>query len=408
MRFKYTIINNNGKKLVGYKEANNKEEIFTYFNKVGYTVISIQEDIFSNFKKIFKQEIGGIPLKDKVFLFKQLKIMVTAAVPILQIIDILKQQSQKYSIKIILDNIYNSIESGKSISQSFSQQKSLISEVQASLLEVGEKSGKLPEIITKITEDLEKQFVLRSKIVGALIYPIIILVLLLGVIIFMIIFMVPQIKDLYNSFGQTELPVATKILVGIGELFTNLTSVIPLLVLILGSILGFITYSKTNIGKINLEKLRLKIPIIGNLYKLVQIVQLTRVLYVLLDSGVSIINALEISKNSVNSYTLKNIISNSKEDVIKGLNLSVALSKDNTLNFIPEIILKLIAVGEESGQISSVLKDINNFYEQELDQVTKNLTKTLEPLIMLVVGIMVMFLALAVYSPTVQLIQNIS
>jgi type IV pilus assembly protein PilC len=408
MRFKYIIVNNKGEKLVGYKEANNKEEIFTYFNKVGYTVISIQEDIFFNFKKIFKQEIGGIPLKDKVFLFKQLKIMIKAAVPVLQIIDILRQQTQKYSIKVILDNIYNSIESGKSISQSFSQQKSLVSEVQASLLEVGEKSGKLPEIITKITEDLEKQFVLRSKIVGALIYPIIIFVLLLGVIIFMIIFMVPQIKDLYNSFGQTELPVATKILVGIGELFTNLTSVIPLLVLILGSIVGFITYSKTNVGKINLERLRLKIPIIGNLYKLVQIVQLTRVLYVLLDSGVSIINALEISKNSVNSYTLKNIISNSKEDVIKGLNLSVALSKDNTLNFIPEIILKLIAVGEESGQISSVLKDINNFYEQELDQVTKNLTKTLEPLIMLVVGIMVMFLALAVYSPTVQLIQNIS
>ena len=276
------------------------------------------------------------------------------------------------------------------------------------MLEVGEKSGKLAETINQITEDMEKQFALRNKIVGALIYPIIIFVLLFAVIIFMIIFMVPQIKDLYNSFGQAELPLATQILVSIGELFSNPISILPVLILILGSILGFVTYSKTKIGKINLERIRLKIPIVGNLYKLIQIVQLTRVLYVLLDSGVSIINALEISKNSVNSYTLKNIISNSKEDVIKGLNLSVALSKNNNLNFIPEIILKLIAVGEESGQISSVLKDINNFYEQELDQMTKNLTKTLEPFIMLIVGIMVMFLALAVYSPTVQLIQNIS
>lgn len=408
MEFNYVVISPKGERITGKKNAEKKEDVFNFLITKGFTVISLSETLNLDLSNFISTDIGGIPLKEKVILIKQLSTMISAGIPIIQAIDLLVKQAEKPALQKKLSEIYKAVESGSSLTEAFSRQTGILSEVQINLLAAGEKSGNLSEILSKITIDMEKSKVLRGQIIGALIYPAVIFVAMIAVIIVLILFMVPQVKDLYASFGRSDLPFATQILIGISDLFSNSFS---LFVIIIGIITMFVAFRYANTtyrGRRFIDKFKLRVPILGNLIKKMEITQFCRIFSMLLTSGIPITEATEITGKALSNKVFSDILVGVKDDIIKGSNLSLSLAKHNTNNAYPVILVKIIAVGEESGKLEKVMEDIGSFYEAEVTQMSTNLTKLIEPFIMLIAGGLVMFLALAIYTPTLQIVQNIS
>lgn len=405
--FNYSAITADGKRIKGVRESETKEDVVNYLTTNNLTVISVDEKIGVSLNKLVNIEIGGYPLAEKVVLVKQLSTMISAGIPLIQCIDILAQQAEKDSIKTKLENVYKMIESGITLSEAFRREEGIFSEVQLNLIAAGEKSGNLSEMLQKVSEDLDKSKNLRGKIVGAMIYPAIIFTIMFVVLVIMITFMVPQIKILYSSLGQDELPLVTQILVTIGEILGRPVS---LLLTILTVVMIFVIYkyvNSTKAGKILVDRLKLKVPVFGKLITKIELAEFCRILSMLLKSGIPIIDAINIVSRALGNKVFIDAVSSSVDGIKKGESLSLSLAKHNTYGAIPLVLLKIIATGEEAGKLDKVLQDMSEFYDNEVEQITNNLTKLLEPFILVIAGVMVGFLAVAVYLPIYSILGKI-
>ncbi len=400
--FKYIVTTSSGQRIEGEKESPSKDDLVSYLQSQSFTIISITENIGLNFDRIFQSDVGGMPLNDKVVLLKQLSTMVGANIPIIQAIDIMVQQTDKKSLKVKLQNIYKSIEAGTTLAEAFQKEGGILNDVHLNLLAAGEQSANLNEMLEKIAIDLEKTKSLKGKITGALIYPAIIFLAIIVVVFLMITVMIPQVKDLYLSLGQAELPAITQFLVTLGESFNNPVTVIIWVVIIV-SLLGLYKYAYTTPkGAEFFDRLKLKIPIFGQLIQKSEVAQFCKLTAMLAKSGIQIIEAIEIVGNASGNKIFKNIILNSKQEVIKGSTISLAIAKYNEKSAFPVVLVRIIATGEESGKLDKILEDMAAFYESEVQQIADNLTKLMEPLIMVIAGGLVGFLAIAVYLPIFQ------
>lgn len=406
--FKYVVTTSAGQRIEGEKESPSKDDLVNYLQSQSFTIISISENVGFNLQRVFQSDVGGLPLNDKVVLLKQLSTMVGANIPIIQAIDILIQQTEKKSLKLKLQSIYKSIEAGTSLAEAFKKEGGILSDVHLNLLAAGEQSANLNEMLEKIAIDLEKSKSLRGKITGALIYPAIIFTAIIVVVFLMITVMIPQVKDLYLSLGQTELPAVTQVLVSLGESFNNPASIVVMIVLVISAI-GLYKYAYTTPkGAEQIDRIKLKIPIFGQLIQKSEVAQFCRLTAMLAKSGIQIIEAIEIVGNASGNRVFKNIILNSKNEVIKGSTISLALAKYNEKSAFPVVLVRIISTGEESGKLDKILEDMSAFYEGEVQQLADNLTKLMEPLIMVVAGGLVGFLAIAVYLPIFQVGQFVN
>ncbi len=406
-KFNYTAITTTGQRLTGSREGDAKEEVVNFLISKGMTVVDVEEDLTGSVKKFFSMDIGGVPLSERLVLVKQLSTMIGAGVPIIQAIDILVQQTEKSGLKEKLQSVYRSIEAGTALSEAFAKEKGIFSEVQINLLAAGEKSGNLNEMLLQVGNDLEKSKDLRGKLTGAMIYPAIIFVVMIAIMLLMVVFMVPQVKELYKSLGQDELPFVTQILVDISSFFTNILSLLITAVFIVTIAISYRYYSSTEGGKRVIGKLTLKIPIFGRLIQKIETVQFCRLTAMLIQSGIPIIETLGIVSKAMGNPIFAEIINFGKEEVTKGSTLAVAIAKFNQDQIFPIILIKIISTGEETGKLDKVLEDMSKFYESEVEQITSNLTKLMEPFILVLVGGMVGFLAVAIYLPLYQVGQYI-
>ncbi len=400
--YNFVVIDKNGKRITGEKEANTRDEVAKFLYERGYTIVSINEKLGAEFQKLFSSDIGGVPLKEKLVIAKQLSTMISAGIPIIQAIDILVQQTEKKGLKSQLTNVYKSIEAGSSLSEAFKKEKGIFSDIHINLMAAGEKSANLNEMLEKISVDLEKSKNLRGKITGAMIYPAIIMVVLVVVMFLMITVMVPQVKDLYYSLGKKEIPAITQFLVDVGTLFGNPAFLAILAILIVAGIMLYRYIYSTPKGLRLIDKLKLRIPVFGKVIVKYEVVQFCRLTSMLLVSGVQIIETVNIVINSSSNQIFKDIMTRAIDEVTKGVPLSIALAKYNDELAFPNVLLRIMATGEETGKVDQILEDMGKLYESELEQLTSNLTKLMEPLIMVVAGGMVGFLAVAIYLPIFQ------
>ena len=406
--FKYVAVSNTGQRMEGVKEAENQKEVTDFLSSQGLMPVIVQESVGVNFKKILNIEIGGMSLDEKVVLIRQLSTMVSAGIPIIQAIDILVQQAEKETIRDKLSKIYKMIEAGTALSDAFRKEGGMLNEVQVNLMAAGEKSGNLNEILIKIADDLEKSKNLSGKIKGALIYPAIIFVVMFAVLVLMIVVMVPQVKQLYTSLGQTELPFVTQVLVGIGNIFSDLGSLLITIIIVASIIFLFKYYVGTSNGRRQFDSFKLRLPVFGKLLQKIEIVEYCRLLSMLMVNGIPIIEALDIVGRATGNVVFRDIILGAKDDLAKGSSLALAMAKYNTTNAFPLIIIRMIATGEEAGSVDVVLRDLAKFYENEVDQIAGNLTKLIEPFILVIVGVLVGFMAVAIYLPIYQVGQIVN
>jgi type IV pilus assembly protein PilC len=395
--FKYVATDQNNNQVVGSFKAESREQVAEYLQSKGLFVVSISQDIGVSLNSLSDIQIGGVPLKEKMMIVKQLSTMLNAGLPVLQSIEILSKQIEQKKLKEQIEQVYAAVEGGAPLSTAFENNTELLNSVQVNLLAAGEKSGNMNEVIAKIAEDMEKSHELKSKIKSAMIYPAIIFVAIFIVLVILVVFMVPTVKSLYADFNaEDKIPGITLFLISLSDFFMNPVGLIALILVVVIGIVSYKSFTKTESGRLAVAKLQLKLPVSGNLLQKIQLTQFGRLLAMLLTSGVSIIDALTIVSKALSNPIYSNAVKDLTEKVAKGVPLAVPIAESGIF---PLIYVRMIATGEQTGNLDKVLGDMAKFYQAEVDEITNNLTKLMEPLIMLIVGGLVGFLAVAVYLP---------
>jgi len=267
------------------------------------------------------------------------------------------------------------------------------------LLEAGEESGNLEVILERLATELEERSSLTKKVRSAMIYPSIVLVVIIGVILMMLFVLIPSMSEIYSDFGA-DLPWITKFLVNMSNFFIKYWWVILLVVVVL--VVGWKYYRSTDKGLKTTDKLMVKIPIVGNLIAKIQIAQFTRILSLLLSSGLSIVKALELTAQSLSNSIFRDVVMDARNEVEKGGPLALPIARSE---YFPLLVSSMISVGEETGEIDVVLAKVSEYYKEEVDTATSNLSTLLEPLLLIIMGLAVGFIALGVYMPMFGLAQ---
>ena len=396
-KFKYSARDQQGKVVEGELEAKDLSTATDILHDRGLVVVSLKEGTGIDFEKLNEINIGGIPMKEKVVFMRQMATMVGAGLPLTRSLEIMIQQASNPKFKKILENVLDSIQAGKSLADSFRMEEDVFDQITINLIEAGEESGNLENILEKIAVELEDKNALAKKIQSAMIYPSIILFVIVAVIVLMMLVLVPSMAEIYQDF-DAELPFATRLLMSMSAFFVDYWWVILSIVLVL--VIGFKYYVDTPKGKRNIDKLLLKIPSLGVIITKMQLSQFTRILSLLLGSGVPIIKAIELTGNSLGNTMFKETLEEAKDEVEKGGPLALPIARSE---YYPLLVSSMIAVGEETGEIDSVLAKVAEYYKDEVEMATSNLSTIIEPLFLIIMGLAIGFIAIAVYMPMFQL-----
>src|SRR4030043_2085446 len=391
-RFNYKAKDKTGQIVSGEVEASNENQAAILVRERGMVVITItprSEGIFAIVRKLREK----ISLKDVSTFTRQLSTMISAGLPITESLLVLRNQN-KGSMQKIIAQMLADVEGGESLSAAAGKHPKVFSPTYVALLKSGEVGGVIDQVLVRLADNLENQEEFKGKVKGALIYPVIIVVGMVIVSLIMMIFVIPKLMALYKDFNA-ELPLPTKILMGVSDFFFKFWPVFIVLGFVI--IYGIRVYRKTQIGRRKTDELIFKIPIIGELQRQTMLTELTQTLSLMVGSGVSILEALNISADIIGNVVISDALRQAAKDAQKGFPVAYSFAKHP--DAFPYILSQMIAVGEETGKMDEVLEKVSHIFEVESDQKVKALTAAVEPLIMVVLGLGVGFLVIAVILP---------
>lgn len=400
-KFKYYARTTEGKEVKGSLPARDEDAVAEILHDRGLIILEVREAFDFNLERLNEINIGGVPLKEKVVFMRQMATMVSAGLPLTRALEILEIQTKNPLFKRVIAKVKSNVESGKGLAESFAEQEDIFDAVTLNLIEAGESSGRLDEILLKLAVELEEKQALGAKLKGALIYPAIILVVIIAVIGLLMFVLVPEMSSIYAEF-DAELPWTTQFLMNASEAAMEYWWIVLIILVIL--VIGAKAYLDTEKGKRVYDKILVKIPIVGNVVTKMQVAQFTRIMSLLLSSGLSIIQALDLTASSLSNSLFRDVVYDAKDDVEKGGALAVPISRSD---YYPLLVSSMIAVGEETGNLDVVLDKIAQYYKEEVDQATANLSAVLEPVFLVIMGGTIAFISLAIYMPMFQLTEVI-
>jgi len=379
----------------GTQEAKSEKELARLLRQDGYILISVnletkkrKLEISSSF---FKRSVG---LTDRMMFTRNLQVMVSAGISLPRAIRTLSLQTKNKNFQQILLEIVEEINKGKSLSDSLTKYPNAFSELFQSMIKVGEESGTLEEVLKVLTRQMERDYELKSKIKGALVYPAVIVCAMIGIGILMLIMVVPKLAATFKELG-TELPPTTRFVIGLGNFLVQKWFIVVLIIVMLIFLLRLSL--KTKNGKKILDGLILKLPAISALIKKTNSASTCRTLSSLIASGVPLLRSLEIISGTLGNFYFHQAITDSIDKVRKGQKLSEALSPYQ--NLYPPLVIQMLEVGEETGETSEILGKLSDFFEDEVANTTKNLSAVIEPVMMLLIGGAVGFFAISMIQP---------
>ncbi len=341
---------------------------------------------------------SGVKVKDKATFLHLLSVMINSGIPMVMSLKSLAQQMENSPrLKMVVVDLAKKIESGSSLSVSMSDYKKVFTEPEIGMVESGEASGQLSRVLENLALDAEKAYAITAKVKSALMYPVVIFVLLILVVSGLMIFVIPKLTELFAA-AKGDLPLVTKIVVGISNFMINHG-----FLLLLGVVAIFIFFSffkKTEMGKYALDNLKLRLPVFGNLFKEAYLARFARSLSNLLDSNVSIVRTLEITANSIGNEVYKKRLLSSSEDIKQGIPLAENLSGSDLF---PPMLVNMIDVGEKTAQLDEITAKVAKFYEDEVDTAVSGISKIIEPIILIVIGMTVGTVVAAVMLPIMKL-----
>lgn len=401
MKFHYTASNKEGKLTEGDVEAQSVAEVLEYLLAKSLKPLSLKkEDFFVANKRKFGILQGSIGMGDKIFLIKYLALMVKTGADLFKAIDILIMDTEKIALKSFLYEIRENLEKGQPFFKAFANHPRYFSSVFVNLIRGGEVAGNLEKTFNDLSQGLIKEQNLKQEIRSALIYPIILIVVAMLIVFFIVSFALPKISRLFSDSGFSP-PLFSKIVFSIGAfLNSNFLPIIFSIFVIV--ILSFIFIRKSSAVKVFFQRLIRRLPLIGPLLKKIAIQRFASTLGALLSAGLPLLEALNITAQTVGDEELKNaILRISKEGISKGLTIGDAFKRETAF---PRVIVNLIAISEKSGNLSDILSTLSDFYETEIKTSIKTLITLLEPILLLFIGAIIGIIALAILVPIYQLV----
>ena len=404
MLFSYRTKLKNGEIFEGEMESMDRFSLAREIRSRGDTPLSIsrKNDDFLSRIFAFNSIFSKVKVADQIVLTKNLSGMLKAGLSLARALSVLKKQTKSKFLNEILSSLINDINSGETLSIGLAKYPNVFSKLFVSMARAGEESGNLAGALSDIGLNLEKSHSLTKKIHGALIYPGVIMSAMVVIGILMFAFVVPTLANTFKELGVV-LPLSTRILIFMGNFFSN--NLILTFVIVIGIAFGLYLFLRAKFIAKYIDFILLKFPIVKNLVKELNTARTARSMSSLLLSGVSITRALEITTDVVQNVYFKNVLSQAKIVVEKGAPFSEVFEKNSDLY--PVMMSEMIQVGEETGKLSDMLLQIALFYEEEIENKTKNLSTIIEPLLMLVIGAGVGFFAISMISPLYSILGSI-
>lgn len=395
--FKYIVKNRDGKNIEGTAEAKDRDDLIIKLRAENYIIISIEP--------ILKKQVTStlfakrIKLDDLVIFSRQLATMVEAGMPLVSVLDILVEQVENLSFKTVIKRLKDDIEGGLSLSQAMIRHPHIFSHLFINMVKAGEISGTLDIILNRVAIYFEKMASLQRKLKTAMIYPATIVVIAISVTIFLLIRVVPTFNGIFDMLGA-ELPLPTRLLIFVSDFVKHYffygVGCIFVFLIIVNRII------KTSKGRFLFDKFILKLPIFGKIIKKVSIAKFARTLAILTRSGVPILVCLDIVGKTIGNKVVEKIVEDARGSIRDGKSIAEPLAKNSIF---PPMVVRMISVGEKTGELEKMLSKIADFYDEQVDAAVSGLTSLIEPLIIVFLGVIIGSIVLAIFLPIFKMTQ---
>jgi type IV pilus assembly protein PilC len=398
--FQYRVRDGEGRLLQGALEGDNQTLVAEKLRSMGYIPIAIQQDKSKNLSADLK--IPGITdrvkIKDVAVFSRQFATMINSGLTLIRALSILADQTENKRLAEIVTEVRLDVEKGASLSQAIGKHPKAFNRLYVAMVRAGEVGGVLDRVLLQLADIIEKQVELKRKIKSAMTYPVAVLCLVLLIVTAMLVFVVPTFETLYSDLGGT-LPLPTRILLMVSRMVTKWAPII--VILEAAAVWFFKKWIQSETGRANWDAFKLKVPVFGKLVHKTAMTRFSRTLAVLLRSGVPILEALEITSETVNNTVVARAVKETQEAVKRGEPIAAPLERHEIF---PPMVVQMLAVGEETGQVDVMLEKVSDFYDQEIEATVDALTSLLEPLLIMVMGGAVGSMVVALYMPMFQII----
>lgn len=389
--YKYRAMKEDGTKIEGKFEASSRDEVINMITSSGHYPLKIEEVVES--KPIELKIFDRVTKKDLAVFCRQFYTMLDAGVSITNSINILSKEIPNKKLREILSNIEDDIKKGELLSESMAKYKQYFPQLLIKMVESGEISGNIDEMMLRMSVHFEKENKINNKVKSAMTYPAILSVVAVGAVMFIMTFVMPTFVEMFEGFG-TELPFITRFMLATSEFLSNNLIIILLAIGIL--IVLFNIYKKSPHGIQTISSLKLKLPIIGNLNKKIIVSRFTRTLSTLLSAGVSLVHALPTVAGVLENKVAEDAILKIRERVVRGDGLSGPIRENDIF---PKMLSSMIRIGEESGSLDSILNKTADFYDDEVEQAIQRTTSLIEPMLIVVMGVVIGAIVISIMLP---------
>lgn len=403
-KFLYVAKNYEGETKTGELVAKDEQGVAQQLKADGFLVTSVKEmdEDDGKVQVAFMDRFTKIALKDKMMFARNLSVMISSGLTISKSIRNLADQTKNKKLNQILLGIHEDIKSGTNLSDAMEKYPAVFNELFVNMVRIGETGGNLDETLNIVAVQLEKEHALMSKVRGALMYPAVIMVAMGGVGVLMLTYVLPQMTGVFKDM-DVELPASTKFIIGASDVFKEHSVLVLISIFVMAVLLRIAM--KTKKGKKFISFISLRLPAINNIVIKTNCARFSRIYSSLLRSGVTSLDALRIVSNTLSNYYYKKALRDSIREIQKGVDLSKIIGENEII--FPVLVKQMIEVGEQTGETEAILLKMAEFYEDEVNQVTKNISSIIEPILMLVMGIAVGFFAIAMLQPMYGLMENI-
>jgi len=385
--FGYIAKDSQGLKISGTLEAADQHEAISVLHKKGMIVISVHEE------KAKKVRESGVKLDDLVIFSRQLATMVESGITLVQALHILSEQSENKVLSSVTLNIRENIESGSSLNEAMARHPRIFSNLYVNMVKAGETSGLLDEILDRLSTYLEKTSALQRKVKSSLVYPIVVITMAILITLVLLIKVVPTFEGIFATLGGT-LPLPTRILIGVSNTLRRFFFYVVIGFVAAGFL--FKKYINTPKGRYWFDKQTLRVLVFGPLLRKVVVAKFSRTLATLVKSGVPILNALEIVGKTAGNVVVEEAVNKARDSIREGEPIADPLSKSGVF---PPMVVRMISVGEQTGQLERMLNKIADFYDEQVDAAVSGLTSMIEPLVIGLLGIIIGSIVIALFMP---------
>ncbi len=415
--YAFEAMNSSGQEVKDEIEASTSDEAIKKIRSKGFFPTKVrekaqkkaarkkkEEEVVSGPKRKMPMSIGGVSRKQLVSFTRQLSTLQDAGLPILRSLQILEQQQKPGLMKAIVGGVADEVESGGSLSDAMANYPKAFDKLYVNMINAGEAGGVLDIILSRLADFMEKAAKLKKKVIGAMIYPAVVISIAVGIVSMIMIFVIPKFEQIFKDF-KTELPGITKILLAISRWFANDYGWAYILFAPIGIMLIVKLVRMSEGGRYVVDLIKLKIPILGSILAKTSIARFTRTLGTLISAGVPILDALNITKETCGNEVYSRALSKVHDAIREGESMADPLRATKVCD---AIVVNMVDVGEETGDLDKMLIKIADNYDSDVDVLVGSLISILEPVMVVVLGLIVGFIVIALFAPMISLIQTVS